>query len=560
MIKPPEIDDVVWKVISASAEGDIEALRRLLAVDPRKRSCEGYFYTPPIHFAVREGHVEIVKLLLDAGADAEWNGHYGLSLIEMARERGHEGVATLLEKARDSHGRTAQSPTREDHEIHRAASAGDLPRVRALLDADPSLIHRGDRAGGTPLHRAVVGRSRKVVELLLDRGADIHAIHGVGLGAGAGFGAQDTQSIDLAIWGGFGRRPRPPLRRVVLGVLKYWLWYRYKPKRTRPCDEGMARLLIRRGAQYDLTIAAALGDIAQVRSMLDHDPASIRQIRPNSRRPLLTAIEFEHEDIARLLLERGADPTWPELNADRGGSLWEAARVGNLPLVKLLLKHGADPNGMTDSGGNAVCAAKTNEIRALLEAHGGFLDPYDLVWKDEDDEVIRRVTADPKSAELGCGGVFTAVVTRGKRDLLKRLLDAGIRVPRYVTGCQAYLLEQPDMLQTLLNNGMHPDTCNWLNQTMLHMLCRVPGENDTLCARMLLDAGASISARDDDLSSTPLAWAARNNNLPMVKFLLSRGAPTNMPDDKPWATPLAWATQKGHVDIAQLLREARATR
>jgi hypothetical protein len=36
---------------------------------------------------------------------------------------------------------------------------------------------------------------------------------------------------------------------------------------------------------------------------------------------------------------------------------------------------------------------------------------------DEDDEVMRRVTADPKSAELGCGGVFTAVVTRGKRDL-----------------------------------------------------------------------------------------------------------------------------------------------
>jgi len=293
--------------------------------------------------------------------------------------------------------------------------------------------------------------------------------------------------------------------------------------------------------------------------MLDNAPSRIREIRPNKRRPLLTAIEFGHEDIARLLLDRGADPTWPELNADRGGSLWEAARTGNRPLVELLLAHGADPNGPTDSGGNAVCAAKSKDIRALLESHGGSLDPFDLVWKDEDDEVIRRVTADPKSAELGCGGVFTAVVTRQKRDLLKRLLDVGIRMPRLVTGCQSYILEQPDMLKTLLENGMHPDTCNWLNQTMMHMLCRLPGENDWVCAGMLLDAGANISFRDDDLSSTPLAWAARHNNFAMVRFLLSRGAPTNLPDDKPWATPLAWATRKGHTEIVQILRDAGAT-
>jgi ankyrin repeat protein len=558
MIKPSDIDDVSWEVLIAATSGDVAAMGRMLAEDP-SRSRAGYFYTPSIHFAVREGHVDIVQMLLDAGADPEWNGHYGLSLAEMARERGHEAVATLLERTRDGRGRTAQSPTREDHEIHNAAAAGDLKRIKKLLDADPSLLDRGDRAGGTPLHRAVVGRSRKVVEFLLDRGANIHAIHGVGLGSSGGFGTQDVQAVDLAIWGGFGRRQRPPVWRMALRALKYWLWYRHVRKGQRPCDEKMARLLIRRGAQYDLTIATALGDFAQIRSMLDKATSRIAEQRPNARRPLLTAIEFGREDIARFLLDRGADPTWPDLNADRGGSLWEAARTGNRPLVELLLKHGADPNGQTDSGGNAVCAAKTPDIRAVLEAHGGFLDPFDLVWKDEDDEVMRRVTADPKSAELGCGGVFTAVVTRGKRDLLQRLLDAGIRVPRYVTGCQSYLMEQPDMLQTLLNNGMHPDTCNWLNQTMLHMLCRVPGDNDTVCARMLLDAGANISARDDDLSSTPLAWAARNNNLPMVEFLLFRGAPANLPGDKAWATPLAWAKQRGHKDIEEALRRAGAT-
>jgi ankyrin repeat protein len=266
-----------------------------------------------------------------------------------------------------------------------------------------------------------------------------------------------------------------------------------------------------------------------------------------------------------LLLERGADPTWPELDAEKGGSLREAARTGNRPLVELLLAHGADPSAHTDSGGNAVFAAKTKEIRDLLKAHGGTVDPFDLVWMDEDDEVMQMVTEDPKSAERGCGGVFTAVVTRGKRELLKRLLDAGIRVPRVVTGCQSYLLEQPDMLRTLLDNGMHPDTCNWQMQTMLHMLCGPDPqgkatERNTLCAGMLLNAGATISAREDQFCATPLALAARNNNPGMVRFLLSGGAPANLPDDKPWATPLAWAIQKGHKEIEQILRAADVTR
>jgi ankyrin repeat protein len=170
------------------------------------------------------------------------------------------------------------------------------------------------------------------------------------------------------------------------------------------------------------------------------------------------------------------------------------------------------------------------------------------------------MTADPKSAELGRGGVFTAVVTKGKRDLLKRLLDAGIQVPRLVTGCQSYILEQPDMLKTLLDNGMYPDTCNWQNQLCFTCSaeCRVSTPRFAPASCWML--AQNISLRDDDLSSTPLAWAARHNNLPMVKFLLFRAAATNLPDDKPWATPLAWATRRENAEIAQMLREAGAKR
>ena len=49
---------------------------------------------------------------------------------------------------------------------------------------------------------------------------------------------------------------------------------------------ALARLLIGRGATYDLTVASALNDLAAVRSMLDVDPSRISEQRPDDRRPL----------------------------------------------------------------------------------------------------------------------------------------------------------------------------------------------------------------------------------------------------------------------------------
>ena len=541
MIKPLELESDsgrdIWDMISAAAAGDTPTLRRLIQRDPTVSHSE-YWYTRPIHFAVREGHLEAVRILLEAGADPEWNGYHDGSLSEMARDRGHETIAQLLvEAARERRGRVAPSEVHADHPIHTAAEAGDIQRVRDLLDADPTLVHRGDATGGTPLHRAVMGSAREVIVLLLDRGADIHAIHGVGRGASAGWWPPDVRAIDIAIWGAPRRRGR---------------------------DFETARLLLVRGAAYDLTIAAALGDLNRVTALLDEDPRRLRAAPPNGRRALTAAVQFGHGAIARLLLDRGADPNWPERDASRGAALHAAARAGDRALVELLLAHGADPNSEVESSGNAVFAAKTPELRALLMARGGTIDPYDLVWMDEDDEVMRRVKEDPSSAERGCGGIFTAVCTRGKRDLLLRLLNAGIRVPQVVTGCRSYLLENAEMLQILLASGMNPDLPNWQGQTFLHDLCNRGKQGQTgetlACAAILLDAGASISAREDEYCSTPLAWAARTNMPDMVEFLLARGAPTNLPDDQPWATPLAWAERRGHAEVAEILRKHGAAR
>ena len=89
----------VWGVLEASFRGDLAAVKQYVDDCPDFAYAQ-YNYTPPIHFAVREGHVELVEyLLFQRGAhDPPYKTYPFLdSLDTIAKERGHDEIADMLQ-------------------------------------------------------------------------------------------------------------------------------------------------------------------------------------------------------------------------------------------------------------------------------------------------------------------------------------------------------------------------------------------------------------------------------------------------------------------------------
>jgi len=59
----------VWNILKASYDGNLDQVKKMVTDCPELLYAQ-YNYTPPIHFAVREGHLHLVDYLLQQGADS----------------------------------------------------------------------------------------------------------------------------------------------------------------------------------------------------------------------------------------------------------------------------------------------------------------------------------------------------------------------------------------------------------------------------------------------------------------------------------------------------------
>jgi uncharacterized protein len=106
----------------------------------------------------------------------------------------------------------------------------------------------------------------------------------------------------------------------------------------------LARLFTDRGARLTFGEACALGDAAEVERRLDADPSLLDSRTPDGFPALGLAIFFRHPELARRLIERGANVDAAAENAQRVAPVHAAAAMRDRESMRLLLDRGADPN------------------------------------------------------------------------------------------------------------------------------------------------------------------------------------------------------------------------
>ena len=126
---------------------------------------------PPLADAARDGDLDRVRSLIQAGADVNAAHGDGMSALHWAAERGRREIAEALVHA----GANVGAVTRigDYTPLHLAARGGRAEVVELLLGAGADPSARTTTGGATPLHFASASGSVPSTESLLDAGADV---------------------------------------------------------------------------------------------------------------------------------------------------------------------------------------------------------------------------------------------------------------------------------------------------------------------------------------------------------------------------------------------------
>ena len=152
-----------------SQRGDVDAVKNLISsglLDLNKNHRHG----TPLHTAYSHGHLKVVKLLLDAGADP------AVALLHASMGGHSDVVKTLL----DSGGELIMSNPTNPHYInyrgvtllHIAAMSGHKDYVQRAMDkgTDPNVA---DQYGNTPLYYAVLKGHKDTAKILQAHGGTV---------------------------------------------------------------------------------------------------------------------------------------------------------------------------------------------------------------------------------------------------------------------------------------------------------------------------------------------------------------------------------------------------
>ncbi|KAK5645047.1 hypothetical protein RI129_006347 [Pyrocoelia pectoralis] len=447
----------------------------------------------------------------------------GRTLLHYAACKGLVGISRILSQKgahilTDSNGWTP---------LHFASYYGHQEVIKLLLFSTKENINYADKKQRTPLLLAAEKGYTQVVQLLLENGADVNAENNCNLTALC-YAVMQSDEKGVKMLLDYGAHTEyhtssgvtPLLLASSIGCLEIVkLLVNYK------CD-----LSVKDNQQCTaLFLASEAGHIEIVKYLSDKcDNLEVKNICGSS--PLNAATIKGHTVVVKMLLDNGANVNVTD-NAN-WTPLMSAVNIGNINITSVLLQHDANIEHCTLSGLTPLgCAARENnmEVAQLLLNKGALINGTSLL--------------DKRTALL-------YAVDTGHMEMVKILLNNNanihladdIRTPLL----KAIRLGNKEILKLLLGKS---DLSSVTYDYKYNLLCEAGKTNNVEVAKMLLNMGVGLEARD---CISPLLYAASYGQTAVLKMFLKRGASLDA-TDKLGRTSLYLAASNGYLLTVRVL-------
>lgn len=468
---------------------------------------------------------ETVELLLSKGADIDLGKENGASPLYIACQEGHDTIVQiLLTKGADINKCTKNGTS----PLTIACQEGHESIVQTLVDSGAN-INSSMENGSAPLFKACQEGHDKIVELLLQKGAD--ANHRIKDGSSPLFTACKEGHANIV--------------QMLLN----------SEANINSCDkDGVSPLHIACKKGYEIIVENLLEKGADY-NLCDN----------NGDSPLHVACQNGHSRTALYLLNRGANVDKCDKNGNT--SLYLACQEGHILVVRVLIQSKADTNFLKKNGASPLYIACKNghdEIVKLLltrEAKLNFCaadgtSPLVLACQYGHEKVIDILLQNGANINLCLENGFSPLITaceNGHERIVQYLLSKGANInlcngfgvgPLHIS-CLRGLY---NIVQLLLSNGADVNQCGKSGTRPLHIACEHKFDN---IVQILLSNGAYINLCDE-YGASPLYKACEHGYDSVVQILLSKGADINR-CLKNGASPLHIACKNKFESTVQLL-------